>query len=229
MDIVHQVESRHSRAAAARIVHAARTFSPDLALPAVADRRRPIELSLERSLPGPAGTPPVVVRVSVRLDDDADPSEAALADEVRRLDARLQTAVRVVRPDVDRPDRPLAELIETYRPRQPELLDLLREEGELSPTEYSTLRGHLDAAAPARPAAGGVPITDRPIAAAPLESDRAPATPRPVEELLRTYQIASLKQAGAVRARRQISFEEYMALKRHFGTAPAESSPPAAP
>jgi hypothetical protein len=42
-----------------------------------------------------------------------------------------------------------------------------------------------------------------------------------VPELLRTFQIETLRQAGAVRARRQISFEEYMALKRHFEAASA--------
>ena len=35
------------------------------------------------------------------------------------------------------------------------------------------------------------------------------------------YAVDSLKQAGAVRARREISFAEYMALKRHFQEAEA--------
>jgi hypothetical protein len=42
---------------------------------------------------------------------------------------------------------------------------------------------------------------------------------------LRVYQINSLKQAGAVRARREISFSEYMALKRHFQEAEARVEP----
>jgi hypothetical protein len=47
-----------------------------------------------------------------------------------------------------------------------------------------------------------------------------------VEELLHTYQITSLRQAGAVRARRQISFDEYMSLKRHFAASEAGAPDP---
>ena len=187
--------------------------------------RRPVELTLERTLPDPSGGAPVVVRVSARWEPPAGGSDGGrlLADEIRSLRAELDAAIAAVAPGstpVTRPDRTLDELIGTYRPRQPELLDLLKDEGELSSREYELLRSHLVGPAPGRPAPAGVPITERPIAAAPLESDRAPSTPRPVEELLRTFQITSLKQAGAVRARRQISFEEYMALKRHFASAP---------
>ncbi len=125
-----------------------------------------------------------------------------------------------------RPDRDLRELIETYRPRQPELVDLLRDEGELTPTEHVRLRTHLAGGSSSEPPSRGrppvpveeprLPYADRPIASAPIEAG-APAPPgRPVPELLRVYEITSLKQAGAVRARRQISFAEYMALKRHF-------------
>jgi hypothetical protein len=56
--------------------------------------------------------------------------------------------------------------------------------------------------------------------------DRTPSSPRPVDELVRTYRIESIKQAGAVRARRQISYEEYMALKRHFQSEPPVPVPP---
>jgi hypothetical protein len=124
--------------------------------------------------------------------------------------------------------RPLEELVETYRPRQAELVDLLREDGEISAPEAELLNGYLarlgGAATPEDLLPAGIPPpTDRPIAAMPLEVDRAPVVPRPVGQLLDQYRIESLKQAGAVRARRQISFEEYMALKRHFSAA----SPPA--
>jgi hypothetical protein len=187
--------------------------------------RRPIELTLERTMPDPNGGPPVVLRVSARWEPPDGGAEAGrlLADEIRSLRAELDAAITAVAPGsatMTRPDRTLEELIGTYRPRQPELLDLLKDEGELSGREYELLRSHLTGPATGRPAPAGVPITERPIAAAPLETDHAPSIPRPVEELLRTFQIASLKQAGAVRARRQISFEEYMALKRHFANAP---------
>ncbi len=193
------------------------------------ERRRPVEITLERSVADPAGGAPLTVRVSATIGEGEGAPAAAVSEEVARLRATLDQAVDTIRPgssQPSRPDRLLEELIETYRPRQPELLDLLREEGELTATEYDLLRRHLATPSPARPPAGGVPITERPIAAAPLEVDRAPVTPRPVAELLRLYQISSLKQAGAVRARRQISFEEYMALKRHF-QGPAPSAAPA--
>lgn len=188
--------------------------------------RRPIELTLERTLPDPNGGAPVVLRVSTRWEPPDGGSDAGrlLADEIRSLRAELDAAVAAVVPGgapLTRPDRTLEELVGTYRPRQPELLDLLKDEGELSGREYELLRSHLVVPETHRPAPAGVPITERPIAAAPLETDRSPSTPRPVEELLRAFQIASLKQAGAVRARRQISFEEYMSLKRHFASAPA--------
>lgn len=182
-------------------------------------------VTVERTVPDPRGGSPTVVRFSVEVDPaDLDARGGAGATLVERLRTELDAAVARLVPESGagpRPDRPLVDLIEAYHPRQPELVDLLRDEGELTAGEHTLLQGHLAAAgasAPTRPAPAGVPIVDRPIAAAPLESDRAPSSPRPVDELLRTFQITTLKQAGAVRARRQISFEEYMALKRHFGT-----------
>jgi len=57
---------------------------------------------------------------------------------------------------------------------------------------------------------------ETPLAAAPALAGRPDEGARTVAELLRLYRIDSLKQAGAVRARREISFAEYMALKRYF-------------
>ena len=126
---------------------------------------------------------------------------------------------------VARAERELAELVNAYRPRQRELVDLLRDEGEISPTEHARLVEYLvTSAATARPEPSPRPAyEDQPIAAAPIFADRAGEAARPVPELLRTYRIESLRQAGAVRARRQISFSEYMALKRHFESASSES------
>ncbi len=195
----------------------------------MAERRRPVEISLERTVSDPGAGGPLIVRVSATLEEGAASGPAELGAEVQRLRTALDLALTTLQPSgaaLVRPDRPLGELIEAYRPRQPELVDLLRDEGELTANEHELLRRHLLAAEAPRPPPAGVPITDRPIAAAPLEADRAPTTPRSVEELLRVYQIASLKQAGAVRARRQISFEEYMLLKRHFASlAPGPTSP----
>jgi len=197
-------------------------------------RRREVELTVERPLradsPG-AGT----VRLSAKFDvgDANGPSHADLARALDDLQADLDGLVGplLAAAPVTRPDRDLTELVETYRPRQRELVDLLLAEGELTNTEHGRLVEYLRA--PPAPAEPAVTVLERrydaPIAAAPALAARTDENARPVPELLRTYQIGSLKQAGAVRARREISFAEYMALKRHFQEAEAASGrgPPA--
>jgi hypothetical protein len=194
----------------------------------VPTRRREFELSAERpTAPGLGGT---VARITTRWEldpDGAPPSPAELRTAFEEMQAKLDELVgpTLAAAPLVRPERELAELMETYRPRQTELVDLLREEGEITETEHARLRAYLAGSpgptltAPAEsraPEQPRLPYADRPIASAPIEVG-APAPPaRPVAELIRIYQIASLKQAGAVRARRQISFAEYMALKRHF-------------
>jgi hypothetical protein len=207
----------------------------------VAPRRRETELSLERPLTsdGPAGG---VVRLTLRFEPDgsgAGPSPRELSVALDTLKADMEALLGLPLAGAPassaRTDRPLPELIDTYRPRQRELVDLLLDEGEISKAEHARLAEYvagITGSGPARPLARS-PTFDQPIAAVPIAV--APATgpivpgsrsdaSRPVEELLELYQIASLKQAGAVRARRQISFEEYMALKRHFekSAEPAE-------
>jgi len=194
-------------------------------------RRRETELSLERPL-GPEGSAGGVVRLSVRLEsppDGAAPTPSELAEALDGLKADLEAllgAPLAALPAL-RVDRPLTELIETYRPRQRELVDLLRDEGEISGVEHGFLVEYLSSgpasprSAPSAAPPAEAPRFDQPIAAVPIAAERPSGTTRPVAELIRQYQIASLKQAGAVRARRQISFEEYMALKRHFQPADA--------
>jgi hypothetical protein len=207
--------------------------------------RTDVELSIERELAGGDPAHPTRVRLSARLapapgEDALPPEEIRAALEALRaeLDAALGPSASPAPPAPHR-ERELAELVETYRPRQSELVDLLEEEGELSATEHRLLTEYLrERRSPATPepvrapppapteAASPPAMPARPIAAAPLEADRTPSASRTVAELLEVYQISSLKQAGAVRARRQISFDEYMALKRHFGgTGPAPGAP----
>ena len=190
-------------------------------------RRREVELSVERPV-GPGAPPGSVARLAARFDagpGGEGPTPAELRTALDQLSADLDALVGplLAAAPISRPDRELTELVETYRPRQRDLVDLLRDDGELTPTEHERLIAYLDA----RPAAGAPasrspeqiverPIASVPIAAAPLAVERSLPASRPVAELLRTYQINSLRQAGAVRARRQISFAEYMALKRHF-------------
>jgi len=205
----------------------------------VTARRREVELSVERPLE-PDRPAAGVVRLSTRFEGGEPgqrPSPSELAQELDALKADLDAliGVPIAAVPATRPDRELTELIETYRPRQRELVDLLRDEGQLTPTEHARLAEHLarggGAAKPVQPPV--IPASERLLATVPI--DREPPGPpqrevaptpslrsgespvaRPVPELLRAYQIASLRQAGAVRARRQISFAEYMALKRHF-------------
>jgi len=194
---------------------------------AVSVRRRDLELTVERPLRADlpaAGT----VRLAARFElppDGSGPSHAELARALDELQADLDGLVGppLAAAPLARPDRDLTELVETYRPRQRELVDLLLGEGELTAGEHERLVAYLGAppakAEPPRPAPQ--PRMEAPISAAPIFASRPEERGRPVAELLRTYQIDSLKQAGAVRARREISFAEYMALKRHFQEAEA--------
>jgi len=184
----------------------------------MAPRRKEYELTVEQELPAAADGAPRRARLTARFTGEAgetDLDDAELARSLRELAdrlARASEAAGVGRGPAAgaRPDREVRELLETYRPRQIELVELLHADGELTDGEYAVLRARM---------------TERP---AEVEEPRTPAVPpvaaprtggRSVEELLRIYQIASLRQAGAVRARRQISFEEYMSLKRHFATS----------
>jgi hypothetical protein len=191
----------------------------------VALRRTHVELAVERDIADAEG---IVRRFRLAAHfptEGSEPTPEELAPLFRSLSEELDRSLPAGAPVVGRADRSLSELIETYRPRQPELLDLLLEDREITDGEFALLRGYLAERAPVVPIEP-VPM-DQPIAAAPLAQDRTPITPRPIDDLLRLYRIESLKQAGAVRARRQISYEEYMALKRHFD--PAEPAATAAP
>ena len=193
---------------------------------------------MERPL-GPDGPGTGVARLTVRFEVDPEgngptPGELAAALDGLKADLDALVGLPIAGAGISRPDRDLTELVETYRPRQRELVDLLRDEGQLTPGEHARLIDHLAAETKETPPPAPAPperFADHPIAAMPIAADRAPDIARPVPALLREYQITSLRQAGAVRARRQISFSEYMALKRHFqeleerGTAPSSSSP----
>ncbi len=198
----------------------------------MAAHRRQVELSVERPLGtrGPAGA---VARLSASFDVGADghgPSSAELSEALdellRELDGVLGASLGAG--SAERPDRELRELVETYRPRQRELVDVLLADGELTPGEHAMLLGSLASrgsvpavSRPPAPSLDLTPVGEMPIAAVPLAAEPKLPPARSVPELVRMFQIASLKQAGAVRARRQISFAEYMALKRHFEGAEA--------
>ncbi|MCI4334152.1 MAG: hypothetical protein L3K04_00730 [Thermoplasmata archaeon] len=191
-------------------------------------------MSVERDLALPGAAIPERVRLSRELQPDAegrwDPE--TVGREIAELRSALDAALRSAQLTPSAPrERSVEELLETYRPRQGELVELLREDGEITETEYTRLRSHLAVTEPGAPASAPGhsrpgPAPNQPLAAAPLERDTAPTHARPVEDLLRAYEIASLKQAGAVRARRQISYDEYMSLKRHFSRPVEPAAPP---
>ncbi|MCI4369140.1 MAG: hypothetical protein L3K09_06230 [Thermoplasmata archaeon] len=208
-----------------------------------------IELSVEKELAPGADGVPRRARLSARFrvsPEGSVPSASELAETLAKLRQDLEGAAGSPAPPVPLPvraDRELTELIEAYRPRQVELLDLLMAEREITEGEHVLLSRHLAKQPKSKPASARSvssplevstkpeeppAITDRPIAAAPLAADRTPTTARAVPQLLSEYKIESLRQAGAVRARRQISYEEYMALKRHFSAEPGEPVRPAA-
>jgi hypothetical protein len=191
-------------------------------------RRKDVELTVERPLGSDAEAGRVRLSARFESPEEGSPSPADLARALESLRADLDALVGppLAATPALRPDRDLVELVDTYRPRQRVLLDLLREEGELTPGEHARLVEYLAAGggstpptSPARPS-----FSDQPLAAAPIVAERPTEGGRPVDELVRTYHIESLKQAGAVRARRQISFAEYMALKRHFESAGGSST-----
>jgi hypothetical protein len=181
-------------------------------------RRKEYELTVEQELPAAADGAPRRARLTARFSGElgeAEPDEAELARSLRELSDRLARASETAGvgrgpAGPPRPDRAVEELLETYRPRQMELVELLHADGELTDGEYAALRARVTEL-PSEVGATKAPVVPAP--AAPRSGGRS------VEELLRTYQIASLRQAGAVRARRQISFDEYMSLKRHFAAS----------
>jgi len=196
----------------------------------VSVRRREVELTVERPL-RPDLPSAGAVRLSAKFEvaaDGAGPDHAALARALDELQADLDGLIGplLAAAPATRIDRDLTELVGTYRPRQRELIDLLLGEGELTAGEHARLVDYLSA--PPAPAEAVAAPPERPVetplAALPAVVARPEAEGRPVAELLRLYQITSLKQAGAVRGRREISFSEYMALKRHFQEAEARDA-----
>lgn len=189
-------------------------------------------MTVERPL-GAEGSGAGTVRLTSRLEVEGDgggPATEELERELDRLRAEMDALVGPPRPNAARTDRPLDELVETYRPRGRELVDALRADGELTEGEHATLLEHLSTAPVPASSGPGAPPPSPAVAAAPPPTNATERRgevgggerPRPVAELLSTYGIASLRQAGAVRARRQISFSEYMALKKHFEQASNE-------
>ena len=182
-------------------------------------RPREIELSVDRPLARSLGAEGGSVRLTARFAIDASGDGPTSAELQEALD-RLRSEIDGLRLPSPRADRTLDELVEAYHPRQWELVELLRDEGELTTGEFEALRAHLAPGGPS-PLARATPPPAPAGPPTPATTPERPGGGRPIPELLERYAIDSLRAAGIVRARREISFDEYMALKRHFQSAPA--------
>ena len=119
--------------------------------------RTEVTLSVELEA-APPGQPPRRLRLEARFRAGAGtPSAAELAEAVTALDRDLAEATKragFFPTAPPRAERSVSDLVEAYRPRQPELVELLLAEGEVSPGEAEALRqylaGPLGVAAPAR-------------------------------------------------------------------------------
>ncbi len=208
-------------------------------------RRKELELTIERELPAGRDGVPRRARLTARFSSDSPeeaPTPEELGEALRSLVEQLERAAGAVSGAAPpgegaRRERELQELLDTYRPRQVELVELLHADGSVTDHEAELLHGFLATGRPKQrtPSTGPggrslPPLSPAPSGATPAAGSAARSPTRSVEELLRTYQIASLRQAGAVRARRQISFDEYMALKRHFASEePMSEAEPRSP
>lgn len=186
-------------------------------------RRKELELSVERPLGSSLDPRAEVVRLTARFDTGPGGSPPT-PQELEEALAGLREELSKIPGLATGPDRSLEELIQAYRPRQAELVELLRAEGEITPGEYELLRSYLGPTPVERPETPPPPAAPSPPRpSSPAVQPRPSGAPRPVEAVLEAYRIQSLREAGLVRARRQISFDEYMALKRYFES---RSGPP---
>jgi hypothetical protein len=177
-------------------------------------RRKELELSVERPLGSPLDPRSEVVRLTARFEVEGEGAGPTIEELEAALHA-LREELALLPGAAQGPDRPLEELVQAYRPRQTELVDLLRAEGEITVGEHEILRAYVAQRTPERAESPPVAPPSLPRTTAPSPAPRA-AGPRSVEAVIEEYRIQSLREAGLVRARRQISFDEYMALKRHF-------------
>lgn len=105
-------------------------------------RRKEVELSVERTVGSPLDPRGEVVRLSARFDvppGSDGPSPQELEEVLQNLRDQLDRLPGVS----SGADRTLEELIQAYRPRQAELVDLLRAEGEITAGEHELLRTYV--------------------------------------------------------------------------------------
>ena len=191
------------------------------------DPKGPVEISGEEEVPGMGTDPPRRVRVSLRLQPPAEGSlgPADIQSAAEELKAHLATLRSALvgagsegLPVIPHPDRPLEELLETYRPRSEGLVDALLWEGQLTPTEHSALKEHLSRAPlPPSPKPQAPPAPSPPP---PPPASRTVERPRPAgrspEEILRQLNLRDLKDVNRARARELVTYDEWIALKKYL-------------
>lgn len=197
-------------------------------------RRKDLTVSLEQEVPSSEGEAPRRLRVAMTLEpgEDGKVSPSETSEAVRELSDLLQSSASSLASASGsstgpRPDRSLSELVQTYRPRDLELLDALLWEGEITPTEHELLRSQLpkpgavattapspstEVPASPTPAPTSTPAPARPVPA----SGTARPSARSVDQLLRELGIQDLRDVNRARGREMISYEEWAALKAHF-------------
>ncbi len=143
-------------------------------------KRSEVTVTLEEEVPARGEAPVRRVQVSTTLrpadSDEVSPEDVAGA--VRALSGHIKSAVGTLEeasgaPSGPRPDRPLADLVQTYRAKSPELVDALLWEGELTPTEHQALQAAVrqHRATPTRSATPPTP--------SPPSPSSAPSSPPP--------------------------------------------------
>lgn len=153
-------------------------------------KRSEVTVTLEEEVPARGEAPVRRVQVSTTLrpadSDEVSPEDVAGA--VRALSGHIKSAVGTLEeasgaPSGPRPDRPLADLVQTYRAKSPELVDALLWEGELTPTEHQALqaavRQHRATPTRSTTAPSPSPPPSPAHAAAPAPSARAPPSSPP--------------------------------------------------
>lgn len=153
-------------------------------------KRSEVTVTLEEEVPARGEAPVRRVQVSTTLrpadSDEVSPEDVAGA--VRALSGHIKSAVGTLEeasgaPSGPRPDRPLADLVQTYRAKSPELVDALLWEGELTPTEHQALQAAVrqHRATPTRSATAPSPSPppSPAHAAAPAPSARPPPSSPP--------------------------------------------------
>ncbi len=202
-------------------------------------RRKDVTVSLEQEVPSGEGEAPRRIRVTMTLEpgEDGKVAPAETAEAIQTLSSVLESSASSLAlasggTTGPRPDRSLSELVESYRPRDLQLLDALLWEGEITPTEHEMLRSQLPKpgavaakvplpskeVAPSPPPSPTPAPTSPPTAARPAASATGTARPsaRSVDQLLRELAIQDLRDVNRARGRELISYDEWAALKAHF-------------